>query len=357
MKALDGPLRAVQILIVTFLAAVVLHFLVETPTKQLIAKLNPKPVHILAFFLCLLFLQTAFLGIVFSSCRSQKEAQDEPLALVNMQYESSTNSTDEKFYFLCNEFRKFGSIFLTGDSYTEAWVEPFLELKKECNISFEYAHMWESASPYLTNLEKTERDTTYNYQTYRVKAQIYLTKTRPNLTFFFTRTIQKVKLWYGNFSGISVDDNLLEWEKLIRQAYFEFVPYALKYTTGVFLLEHPHAINEPKKCLKRIKNLHKDDWLNYANQCQAELKYDSGIEVMRNLFKDLKQTYDRFYYIDLGPLIFHNQSSLFVFDSVSDGVIVWKNSAHISTEFARKKIGVLAEEIINQNIHTNTFAN
>ena len=334
-----------QILIVTFLAAVALHFLVETPSKQLIAKIDPKPAHLLTFFLCLLFLQTAVLGLIFS--RIQKNVQDEKVQKVAL----------AKSKFICNEFRKFGSIFLTGDSHTEAWVEPFLELKKECNISSEYKHIWRSVSSYLTNLEDTELGAKYNYQSYRVEARNYLTKAHPNLTFFFSRTIQSYKLWYRNFSGISADSNRQEWEKLIRQAYFEFVPYALNFTTGVFMLEIPHAINEPEKCLKKIKNLHQQDWLKYATRCQESLEYDSGVEFMRKLFKELQQTYKRFHYIDLGPLIFHNQSDSFVFDSVDDGVLVWRNAGHISTKFAKKKLGVLAVEIIKQNIHLNSFTN
>ena len=199
-------------------------------------------------------------------------------------------------------------------------------------------------SSYLTNLEDTELGAKYNYQSYRVEARNYLTKTRPNLTFFFSRTIQSYKLWYRNFSGISADNNRQEWEKLIRQAYFEFVPYALNFTTGVFMLEIPHAINEPEKCLKKIKNLHQQDWLKFATRCQESLEYDSGIEFMRKLF-------------NLGPLIFHNQSDSFVFDSVDDGVLVWRNAGHISTKFAKKKLGVLAVEIIKQNIHLNSFTN
>ncbi|XP_063725587.1 O-acetyltransferase OatA-like [Symsagittifera roscoffensis] len=63
-----------------------------------------------------------------------------------------------------------------------------------------------------------------------------------------------------------------------------------------------------------------------------------------------KKKYEKFYYIDLGELLFSNTSESFSFDALDGNVAVWDDLNHISPAFAKKKLQDMVKELMNQNV-------
>ena len=330
LLSLEGSLRGAEIVSVTFIAALIIFYLVERPSKDALNNWKLKPVWKLIGFACLSILQAVFICLIFSN--SGYLIKNHPLKIKNQKS-------------VCDNFRKLGSVFLNGDSYTHAWADVFLETHKICNISAKYTFIKSPGAPYLTVIEKVAN---YNdgYQTFRLQSEDFLRNEEPNVTLFFSRSIlSQPKLWYSNYSGIGAKSKENEWKILISEAFSEFLPRTLNHTTGIFMIEHPHPKINPMKCIKRLQNVYGTDWKNRSNECKIELVYDRGIVFLKTLFERFKKEYKNFFYIELGPLLLGNKSNYFVVDAVLDDDIVYGDETHITKEFARKQQHLLLSAI------------
>ena len=177
------------------------------------------------------------------------------------------------------------------------------------SFNLSYADIWDHGMPYIPvdHLTKNwnKKGKIYDVKPVRSKALNYIKTERPNITLFFSRSIHVYSMWNKNYSGVSAPGNFTAWKLMIRDAFLDFIPTILPYTTPIFAIEHPHTLENPKSCIKKLQNEY-NDWQNYTQKCNLTLEYDKGVKYLRDMLAELQETFIKIKFIELGSMLFRN---------------------------------------------------
>ena len=121
--------RAFLIFILTVFVSVIFQYAIEAPVAKNVVINKETVKRVLIFFTILTVLQPLLLGCILYSS----------FPINQLGFQKDLEPTDE----LCSRVKKLGSVLLTGDSYTLAWIKPFRDVHKGCNFTFRYSAYFE----------------------------------------------------------------------------------------------------------------------------------------------------------------------------------------------------------------------
>ena len=275
----------VTVAAIFFVSTLLWHF-VEEPVSRLVRIERRNAKRIVSVFLMLNLAQTFMLSSILDiNLENLKQAGEKSYhpkiaAAQNLLSEkrSEMNSKNETKANICNRLSKYGlSIYIAGDSYANAWLNSLNFYHNFCNISEEFIFHSKIGCPYLPleNAQGFENHAMINVRKENLKLYAHLEK-KPNLTLFFSRSIHTNKMWYKNEEPFCGCEDLEKWKTQLRKVFLDFLPYVFNYTTPVFVIEHPHPIDEkgnpssPSRCLKKLEYQFGKDWMKHTDRCKIK---------------------------------------------------------------------------------------
>ena len=330
--------RASIVLALTLLVSFCMWYLLEEPLMRKIEVGAQNSSRTLLTFAVLTLMQTLIvLTILTSSSETNQTVQ--------------TDSREpQQLSQTCKLLEKLGSVFLTGDSFTKPWLFAFSTMHEKCGLTSNFEYIWQHTTPYLP-VESTYSiflDRQIDVLTYQNKSYNYIRNNEPNVTLFFIRSIYgSTLLSYRNYSSITPQKNDSIWQKLIAELFVDLIQIVAPHTTPFFVLNHAEPKMDPTKCIRNLRIRHKD-WLRFSNECDLEVVNGKNFQYVGLLLEKLKTKFRNVYTIDSNKILFGNTSDSFRIPMIEDGVEVFHDKAHLSEQFALKKLHLLTADIVRQ---------
>ncbi|XP_063725781.1 putative O-acetyltransferase SAR0937 [Symsagittifera roscoffensis] len=346
-----GPYRAIVILFMTFMISAIVWHLVENPVKTHVSISEKNQSETLLVFIISTIVLAYFLHVFLG--KNSVPALENSFGSINDQVIAPPKLTT------CEKLAKFGSIFLAGDSYTQAWKSAFEKHRRSCKITYKYNAVVKGAALYLPISKQFDlRPKTFNdLSGFHSFINQYITQQRPNTTIFFTKHLHHAEMWYKNFERVSVAD-IATWKLLVRELYVDFISFVTKFTTPIFVIEHPHPENDdPRPCLKWLERKYGvGNFQNHSNECTIRIEYDVGVDYLHTLFSELKLKFKNFYFVDLGFVLFQTKSTNFKIPLIYNGVSTFGDPAHLGFDFVFQKFPDFIEELHRQMYSENGYS-